>query len=254
MAFWSRQKKTKGFEIPSNAKKEASGLASIVLQEGTGEVNPLPIDQVLVHYTGWNSAGEQFATSRTGEPKLFRLNAVIQGWTEGLQLMVPGEARRFWIPSKLAYGDHPTKGRPAGDLVYEVELMEIRRFGEVPNPPSTVRNIPFEATKERSGLAWQILKKGHGAQKPNKNSLVKVHYSGWSTGGTIFECTHLTDEPAEISLDQVIPGWSEGLLMMVEGERRRFWIPANLAYGDNPPVGAPAGMLIFDIDLLEILS
>jgi peptidylprolyl isomerase len=51
----------------------------------------------------------------------------------------------------------------------------------------------------------------------------------------------------------VIPGWTEGVQLMVGGEKRRFWIPANLAYGSNPPPGAPAGMLVFDVELLDIL-
>jgi FKBP-type peptidyl-prolyl cis-trans isomerase len=59
-------------------------------------------------------------------------------------------------------------------------------------------------------------------------------------------------EPVTFPLGQVIPGWTEGLQLMVEGEKRRFWIPAELAYGTNPPPGAPAGMLVFDVELIAI--
>ena len=60
--------------------------------------------------------------------------------------------------------------------------------------------------------------------------------------------------PATFPLNRVITGWTEGVQLMVEGEKRRFWIPAKLAYGDNPPPGAPAGLLVFDVELLKIVK
>jgi FKBP-type peptidyl-prolyl cis-trans isomerase len=60
-----------------------------------------------------------------GQPATFQLNGVIKGWTEGVQLMVEGEKRRFWIPGNLAYGDNPAGGRPGGTLVFDVELLQI---------------------------------------------------------------------------------------------------------------------------------
>jgi FKBP-type peptidyl-prolyl cis-trans isomerase len=62
-----------------------------------------------------------------GQPATFGLSQVIAGWTEGVQLMVEGETRRFWIPGKLAYGDNPRSGAPAGTLVFDVELIKIGR-------------------------------------------------------------------------------------------------------------------------------
>jgi FKBP-type peptidyl-prolyl cis-trans isomerase len=62
-----------------------------------------------------------------GEPASFPLDGVIKGWTEGLQLMVVGEKRRFWIPADLAYGENPGGGRPGGMLVFDVELLEIAK-------------------------------------------------------------------------------------------------------------------------------
>ena len=62
----------------------------------------------------------------TGRPATFRLDQVIQGWTEGVQLMVVGEKRRFWIPGALAYGDNPSGGKPAGTLVFDVNLYQIQ--------------------------------------------------------------------------------------------------------------------------------
>ena len=74
---------------------------------GTG-ANPAATDTVEVHYTGWKTDGEMFDSSvKRGSPTSFPLNGVIKGWTEGLQLMVEGEKRRFWIPADLAYGENP---------------------------------------------------------------------------------------------------------------------------------------------------
>ncbi len=110
---------------PANAQRTASGLASRVLQPGQGTDHPGPTDRVTVHYTGWTTDGNMFDSSRRrGQPATFPLNGVIAGWTEGLQLMVPGERRRFWIPEQLAYQGRP--GRPQGMLVFDVELISVQ--------------------------------------------------------------------------------------------------------------------------------
>jgi FKBP-type peptidyl-prolyl cis-trans isomerase len=112
---------------PADALKTASGLASKVLIVGLGSVHPGPMSTVTVNYAGWTTDGQLFdASSRHGGPQTFPLNSVIPGWTEGLQLMVKGEKRRFWVPSKLAYGDNPDGGNPGGMLVFDIELVEVR--------------------------------------------------------------------------------------------------------------------------------
>jgi FKBP-type peptidyl-prolyl cis-trans isomerase len=112
---------------PADAESTASGLTSRVLQAGTGTANPGPTSNVTVHYTGWTPDGRMFDSSvARGAPSTFPLNRVIRGWTEGVQLMVVGEKRRFWIPANLAYGNNPGGGRPGGLLVFDVELLGIR--------------------------------------------------------------------------------------------------------------------------------
>ena len=109
---------------PADAETTASGLASKVLTEGTGTEHPGPTSTVTVHYTGWTTGGEMFDSSVVrGSTSTFPLNRVIKGWTEGLQLMVVGEKRRFWIPAELAYGE---SGRVPGMLVFDVELFDIK--------------------------------------------------------------------------------------------------------------------------------
>jgi peptidylprolyl isomerase len=80
---------------------------------------------------------------------------------------------------------------------------------------------------------------------------VVVHYTGWTTDGKMFDSSVARGEPATMSLDGVIAGWTEGVQMMVVGEKRRFWIPARLAYEGKD---GPQGMLVFDIELIRIES
>jgi peptidylprolyl isomerase len=110
---------------------------------------------------------------------------------------------------------------------------------------------PADALKTPSGILSKVLRVGLGSVHPTPRSSVTVHYTGWTLDGKIFDGTS-GKPPLTFALDRVIPGWTEGLQLMVIGEKRRFWIPANLAYGDNPGSGDPTGMLVFDIELLNI--
>jgi peptidylprolyl isomerase len=238
---------------PADAEKTASGLASKVLQKGTGKDHPAAEDTVEVHYTGWMTNGKMFDSSvKRGQSAKFALNRVIKGWTEGVQLMVVGEKRRFWIPAGLAYGNQPSRpGGPSGMLVFDVELLSIKA---APKTPPDVAAPPKDAKKTASGLSYKVLQKGTGTKHPAATSQVQVHYSGWTTDGKMFDSSVVRGEPIVFPLNEVIKGWTEGVQLMVEGEKTRFWIPGNMAYGDQPTrPGAPAGMLVFDIELLKIL-
>ena len=124
-----------------------------------------------------------------------------------------------------------------------------------PKAPADVKEAPADAKKTPSGLASKRLAPGKGKEKPVPADKVRVHYTGWTTDGVKFDSSVDRGEPAEFPLGGVIKGWTEGLQLMVEGEKRRFWIPANLAYGETRQrPGAPAGMLVFDVELLGILK
>lgn len=240
---------------PADAEKSASGLASKVLQKGTGTAHPTAEDTVEVHYTGWMTNGFMFDTSTSGSPARFPLGRVIKGWTEGMQLMVEGEKRRFWIPSELAYGDRPMRpGAPAGPLTFDVELLKIIPAPEPPPVPEDVKAAPASAKKTASGLKYRVLQKGTGTQHPSATSQVQVHYSGWQTDGKMFDSSVMRGMPATFPLNGVIKGWTEGVQLMVEGEKTRFWIPGELAYGNEAQGGRPAGTLVFDIELLKIMN
>jgi peptidylprolyl isomerase len=242
---------------PENAENSESGLAWTVLQEGTGDMHPGEADIVTVNYTGWTTDGRMFDSSvKRGRPAEFPLNRVIKGWTEGVQLMTAGEKRRFWIPGDLAYGEakqddpHAAFGPPRGTLVFDVELISFKEAPTPPEAPKDVAAIPKNAKKTKSGLGSRVLEKGTGKVHPTADSTVTVHYSGWTTDGKLFDSSIVRGAPATFGLKQVIPGWTEGLQLMVVGEKRRLWIPEDLAYGGRP--GRPQGMLVFDVELLDI--
>ena len=121
----------------------------------------------------------------------------------------------------------------------------------IPAPPD-VAAPPADAVTTASGLATRVLTPGTGSNHPRANSRVNVHYSGWTTDGEMFDSSVARDEPISFGLNQVIPGWTEGVQLMVEGETRRLWIPEKLAYGGQR--GAPQGMLVFDVELIKIES
>ncbi|HVF73046.1 MAG TPA: FKBP-type peptidyl-prolyl cis-trans isomerase [Chthoniobacterales bacterium] len=239
---------------PADAEKTASGLASKVLTTGKGSSHPARTDVVTVHYTGWTTDGKSFDSSVPGgTPASFPLDRVIAGWTEGVQLMVAGEKRRFWIPEELAYKGK--EGRPAGMLVFDVELISFKpavakeTTTDPTKAPDDVRSPPADAKRTSSGLSYKILKAGTGSRHPRANTSVTVHYSGWTTDGKLFDSSYTRREPATFRLNRVISGWTEGVQLMVEGEKRRFWIPEILAYAGAGPVN---GDLVFDIELVKI--
>ena len=231
---------------PADAQKTASGLSTKVLEKGTGTERPDAQEMVVVHYTGWTTDGKMFDSSvARGKPNTFSVGSLIKGFTEGLQLMTVGEKRRLWIPESLAYRGQP--GRPAGMLVFDVELLEI--LPDPTAPPADVAGPPSDARRTPSGLSYKVLRPGTGNVNPRSDSRVTVHYTGWTTDGKMFDSSIKRGQPASFGLNEVIKGWTEGVQLMTEGEKTRFWIPQRLAYDGK--AGAPAGMLVFDIELLN---
>ncbi len=104
-----------------------------------------------------------------------------------------------------------------------------------------------------SGLQYKVLQAGTGTAHPSASSKVKVHYHGSLLDGSVFDSSVDRGEPISFGLNQVISGWTEGVQLMVEGEKTRFFIPSELAYG-NRSAGKikPGSTLIFDVELLEI--
>jgi FKBP-type peptidyl-prolyl cis-trans isomerase len=109
---------------PAGTTRTASGLAYRFLARGSAERHPGPHDRVTVHYSAWTSDGKLLDSSVVaGKPRTVPLDRLIAGWSEGLQLMAEGDKTQLWIPERLAYAGRD--GSPRGDLVYEVELLQV---------------------------------------------------------------------------------------------------------------------------------
>ena len=232
---------------PNDAVKSATGLISKMITAGSSGEKPIATDVVTVNYTGWRSDGMMFdSTVARGQASTFPLDKVMAGWRECVLLMTIGETRRCWVPQALAYNGRA--GRPTGTVVFDIELIDVRS-----NPliaPPDVKAPPADAKRTASGLAYKVLRPGKGTRSPSPFSQVSVHYTGWTTDGRMFDSSVPSGAPRSMRLDEVIKGWGEGVPLMTEGERTRFWIPENLAYGGKGD--GPRGMLVFDIELIAI--
>lgn len=231
---------------PADAVKTKDGLATKVMQKGTGTVHPQPNDGVVVNYSIWQPDGKLLDASKEGQPAKRPVTGFSDGWGEGVQLMVVGEKRTFWVPAALAVPAGHTNAQPA-DVTMVVELVDI--LPGLKTPPD-VKAPPPDAKVEKDGLATKVLAKGTGTVHPTRMQNVQVKYAGWTTDGKQFDSSYTRGEPATFGVGQVIPGWSEALQLMVEGEKRRIWIPEALAYKGRP--NTPQGMLVFDVELLKI--
>ena len=106
-----------------------------------------------------------------------------------------------------------------------------------------------------SGLQYLVLNPGTGSKHPSSTDHVKVYYHGTLIDGTVFDSSVDRGTPIEFGLHQVIPGWTEGLQLMVVGEKTRLFIPSNLAYGNrNMGVISSGSTLIFDVELIDIVN
>lgn len=128
--------------------------------------------------------------------------------------------------------------------------LENVRLGEA----FLAKNKNIEGVIEtNSGLQYQVIVKGDSSDAPTASSTVKVHYHGTLLDGTVFDSSVNRGEPISFKLNQVIKGWTEGVQLMVVGDKVRFFIPANLGYGDRAAGKiAPGSLLIFDVELLSV--
>ncbi len=219
--------------------KTESGLASTVLTPGSGDDCPTSTSTVTVHYTGWKSSdGSMFDSSRLrGEPTTFPLNQVIPGWTEGLQLMVEGESRRFWIPQELAYGPEvPGSGRPGGQLVFDVELIG---FEKGPEPVQ----VPADAAKTESGIAYVITESG-GGSSPAGDQIVTFNFNLMGPGGQSLQSTRESG-PQLAPFERLPPFFSEVFAEMEEGTKAEAYIPGKM-------LGAPDELLKCELELVQV--
>lgn len=146
------------------------------------------------------------------------------------------------------------------------KALLAQELGEAPAPegpcperdaPNVLQNPRAAVHRTALGLAYCILREGPPGVVPETEDTVRVHYTGWTVEGELFDSSVQRGEPMELPLSGVIRGWTEGLKLMTPGDRARLWIPAHLGYGqraEGEPAGTPPkGTLIFDIELLEVM-
>ena len=242
---------------PAGAEVTESGLACVVLSKGTGTEHPVIYDTVKMHQVVWTTDGKMHMN--TGDQRAaveFDVTqSVLPGLREAIELMVEGEKRRCWIPGRLAFGearDGVTQQgkKPLGTLVYDLTLVSLTKIAGLPEAPPEVAAVPPDVQRSASGLARRVLQEGTSDKKPQLNSIVSLRYTGWTPDGQVFMTTERKKLPKTSRMGMMIPGWQEGLLSMTLGEKRRFWIPKELAYRGQP--GRPQDTVVFDIELLAI--
>ncbi len=116
--------------------------------------------------------------------------------------------------------------------------------------PADVGAIPADATVTAEGIGIRFITEGDGENFPTLDNEVTVHYTGWTTDGVMFDSSVVRGEPATFPLSRLIPGWQMAIPTMSKGSKALLWIPVELAYNNSP--GSPAGMLVFEIELIDI--
>ncbi|HEY1557098.1 MAG TPA: FKBP-type peptidyl-prolyl cis-trans isomerase [Kofleriaceae bacterium] len=239
---------------PATATATKSGAKVEVVKPGTGKDKAHRFDIVSYTYSAWDTTGRMFDTTEMQRKPAMRSPPMKlpQAWEDVLTDMVQGERVRFWIDAAKLHGEKEKAppGLPEGQLCYEVEVTNIEKGVEPPPTPPDVAKPPGDAKKTAKGVFYKVLKTGKGGPKPQADSTVMVNYTGWTTDGKMFDSSTTSNKPAELSLSHVIDGWKDGIPLMSVGDKYRFWIPVDLAYKNRP--GSPAGMLVFDVELVEI--
>ncbi len=235
-----------------------SGLAYAIFEEGNG-VFPTLDDIVTIDFDLFLGDGTAFtSTGLAGEPIEFPLNSFVPGLIEGLQLLSPGGAGVFLIPSDIGFTDHPDGIEDDDLLIYIVDFIDINGQFQ-----GQAENMDIEAyladnnlvpdTITDSGLRMIFLEDGNGTTFPTEFSNVQVDYHGTLLDGTIFDTTR-DGAPLTIGLDMVIDGWREGIPLMSEGSSAIMVIPSAIAYGRNSPIAIipPNSPLVFEVSLLSV--
>ena len=232
---------------PADAAKTPSGVYSKVLQAAEqGAEQPDDNDVISVFLTGWTQDGQVFQSSaQTGKPVVFNLAQVFPGWREVMTQMHLGESRRVWVPESA--GPQAAGKGPKGTLTFDVQLL-----GRIslPEPPPDLSTPPADAIKAPMGAVSKVLRQGTGTTKPVGTSALLVNYTGWTADGNIFDSSLPRFRPTLLPLDKIMPAFAEVMKQMVEGEKRRVWIPGSVAQRNWQ--GSPRGDLTFEVELLKI--
>ena len=242
-------------DAPKDFTTTKSGLKYRILRKSDGE-KPLRNDKVFVNYKGWLDDGEEFDSSyKKGRTIDFKVNQVIPGWTEGMQLIGVGGMIELEIPSKIGYGKDGFPGAvpPDATLHFIVELVELKRGPKPVEPGKADADAPEEFTTTKSGLKYRIRRNSDG-KKPSATSVVSAHYKGWLDDGSVFDASYDRGEVLTMPLNRLIRGWAEGMQLIGKGGMIEMEVPPEIGYGKDgfPPVIPPNATLHFLVELIDV--
>lgn len=263
--------------------KTATGVRYIPIQNGNmAEGSPAADATIVVSYEAFLAANGTLIDSSyaRGEPSVYDMRELIDGWAEAVSLMNPGDEWLVYVPSAQAFGDEPLGDLiPAGsDLVYRVKLdgflssTQLEQVAETrpeapagstgPDMAAWQANFPWDAARDGvetlpSGVSIVVLEMGDEAgPTPSETDRVRIHYEGrFAETSEFFDSSWSTGGPAEYTAGGFVPGFSEALMMMRAGDRYLVHIPSELAYGEAGIDGVvpPNADLMFQIELLDVL-
>ena len=267
----------------ASMNKTASGVRYVPIQNGDmANGSPAADATIVVSYEAFLAADGTLIDSSyaRGEPSVYDMSDLIDGWAEAVSLMNPGDEWLVYVPAAEAFGDEPLGDLiPAGsDLVYRVKLdgfLSSTQIEEVaatrpaepvgnagPDMAAWQANFPWDASRDDvetlpSGVSIVVLEAGDAAgQSPAESDRVRIHYEGrFAESSEFFDSSWSTGGPAEHTAGGFVAGFSEALMMMKPGDRYLVHIPADLAYGEAGIEGIvpPNADLMFQIELLDVL-
>ncbi|MDH3626863.1 MAG: FKBP-type peptidyl-prolyl cis-trans isomerase [Acidobacteriota bacterium] len=232
-------------------QQSETGLSWLVVERPDDGVSPQGDDMVLADFAVWNRDGVLLdSTVLDGKAANFEIDATVPVFAESFATMVPGERRTLWAPKELA-GEFQSIGiHSQGDLIIDVIMIQVMSR---PDVPVDVFMAPTQSAESPLGVPYRILADGHGTRHPRKGDRVEIIYAGWTSDGTMFDSSYSHGRAGVFKLGQQTPiGWNDVVFRMVEGEKRRMWIPEALAYAGAE--GRPEGNLVFDVELIRILE
>lgn len=245
--------------LEDNAQREdvtvtESGLQYRVLEESDGVI-PTGESFAVFDFIGTLYDGDEFNnTFDGGQPAIVSVGNLPPGLEEGLQLAPIGSRYEFVLPPELAYGNTPPQGSgipPGAVVIFEVEVLHSSNYDSIFLDQNAQQE---DVMVTESGLQYRVIEEGSG-ESPANDSNVSVEYTGTFIYGETFDTSRETEGPATFNVEGVIDGFSEGIQLMQEGARYEFFIPGELAYGDQPPQQSaiyPDATLIFDVELISV--
>lgn len=231
-----------------DATRTNSGLYYFIEEQGTGEEITETSD-ISIIYTAYTTDGTELFSS-LDNIESYRLASLIQGIVEGAQYFNEGGKGQLIIPAHLAYGNQNGPVEPGTVLVFHIEFVDLKVHNEEQIVTYLAENNIENAIRMDSGLYYSKETEGT-SDTPDENSNVTVVYKGYFLDGEIFDVSN--DNGVSFNLNEVIPGWTEGIQQFKVGGIGALYIPSHLGYGRFDYAGIPGGsVLIFDVELKSI--